>query len=178
MRIYEQDAVEAARELVGWKIYAVEVDGSLTGGVITETEAYRADDAASHSYNGETKRNRIMFGPAGHIYVYFTYGMHWCMNIVTGERGSGEAVLIRAISIDKNMTLVRERRPIKDEPNLTNGPAKLCQALGVTGEDNGQKIGEGRFILMPPTESLPIEATTRIGIKKDTHRLWRFVANI
>ncbi len=176
MNIYDGNAVDVAKSLIGWKVYAVEIDGALTGGVITETEAYRADDAASHSYNGETKRNRIMFGPAGHIYVYFTYGMHWCMNIVTGGRGSGEAVLIRAISIDKNIALVRERRPIKDDSNLTNGPAKVCQALGVTGQDNGQKIGQGRFILMPPTASLSIEATERIGIKKDTHRLWRFVA--
>lgn len=168
-------AVTAARRLIGYRLYATESDGSLTGGVITETEAYTAEDAASHSYKGKTPRNTVMFGPSGHIYVYFTYGMHWCMNIVTGEVGSGEAVLIRSIVPDKNVDLIRERRNVKSESELTNGPAKTCQALGVTGQDNGEKIGGGRFVLRPAVSSLDVAATERIGIKKDTHRLWRFV---
>ena len=175
MDILYQDTVTAARRLIGYRLYAVEPDGSLTGGVIVETEAYTAEDAASHSNRGETPRNAVMFGPPGHIYVYFTYGMHWCMNIVTGTEGNGEAVLIRSIIPDKNLDLIRERRNVKKEAELTNGPAKICQALGVSGADNGEKIDAGRFVLLPPTKKLKTVATERIGIKKDTHRLWRFV---
>lgn len=175
MEFLSHDAVMVARQLIGYGLYVKEADGSLTGGVITETEAYSAEDAASHSHRGETPRNAVMFGPAGHIYVYFTYGMHWCMNIVTGEKGSGEAVLIRSIVPDKNIEVIRERRTVKKDSDLTNGPAKICQALGVTGADNGEKIGGERFALLPPTQNLEVIATERIGIKKDTHRLWRFV---
>lgn len=175
MDILTQDAVTVARHLIGFRIYSRELDGTLTGGMITESEAYTAEDAASHSYRGETPRNTVMFGPPGHIYVYFTYGMHWCMNIVTGAKGSGEAVLIRSIIPDKNIDLIYERRNVKNEADLTNGPAKICQALGVTGVDNGEKIDAGRFVLLPPTQTLKTVATERIGIKKDTQRLWRFV---
>src|SRR6478735_247431 len=142
-------APEVARDLIGYRLYACEADGSLTGGVIIETEAYTADDAASHSYRGETPRNRVMFGPAGHIYVYFTYGMHWCMNIVTGKKGEGEAVLIRALRPDQGLERITKRR--HGRQGLTNGPAKICQALAVTGSDNGQSLGAGRFVLLPPT---------------------------
>ena len=170
-----QDATAVARKLIGYRIYAKEADGSLTGGMITETEAYTADDAASHSYKGETPRNAVMFAPAGHIYVYFTYGKHWCMNIVTGEPGSGQAVLIRSILPDKNLELIRTRRKVKNDTELANGPAKICQALGVTGADNGEKLGEKRFTLHPPIRKIAVASTERIGIKKDTHRLWRFI---
>lgn len=170
-----QPAPEVARKLIGHRMYVREADGSLTGGIIIETEAYTAEDAASHSYRGETVRNKAMFGPAGRIYVYFTYGMHWCMNIVTGETGSGEAVLIRALRPDKGMKRMQSRRKQQD---LTGGPAKLCQALGVTGSDNGEELGGDRFVLLSPTgEKLDIRVTERIGIRQDTHRLWRFVAD-
>lgn len=175
VKLLDQDAVTVARMLIGYRIYAKESDGSLTGGMIAETEAYTAEDSASHSYRGETLRNAVMFGPAGHIYVYFTYGMHWCMNIATGETGVGEAVLIRSIVPDENIDLIRERRNAKIEADLTNGPAKICQALGVTGADNGEKIGGERFVLYPPKRKFSVKDTERIGIKKDTYRLWRFV---
>ena len=170
-----QSAPVVARELIGYQLYVREADGSLTGGIITETEAYTAEDAASHSYRGETVRNRVMFGAAGHIYVYFTYGMYWCMNIVTGEPGSGEAVLIRALRPSKGVKRMQSRRK---QPDLAGGPAKLCQALGVTGVDNGEELGGDRFVLLPPTgEKFNIRATERIGIRQDQHRLWRFVAD-
>ena len=175
MDIFTYDAVKAARALIGYRIYVKEADGSLTGGIITETEAYTANDAASHSYRGETPRNTVMFGPAGRIYVYFTYGKHWCMNIVTGEVGSGQAVLIRSILPDKNLELIRTRRKVKNDTELANGPAKICQALGVTGADNGEKLGEKRFTLHPPIRKIAVASTERIGIKKDTHRPWRFI---
>lgn len=173
----EQGAVVAARELIGWRLYVREQDGSLTGGKIVETEAYTGEDMASHSYRGQTPRNEVMFGPAGRIYIYFTYGMHWCMNIVTGQKGQGEAVLIRAIIADKNLNLVQARRGDKPSQELTNGPAKVCQALGVNGSDNGARLNQKRFLLLPPNGPRPkFMATKRIGIKSDTHRLWRFIA--
>lgn len=171
-----QDAVAAAPELIGWRLYAQEADGSLTGGVIIETEAYTQTDAASHSYRGRTPRTDIMYGPAGYVYVYFTYGMHWCMNIVTGSDGQGEAVLIRALDPDRGSGQMQKRRGNKPKSELCNGPAKLCQALGVTGTDNGAALNHGRFLLLPPRGPKPeVLATPRIGITKDTHRLWRFV---
>ncbi len=181
MDLLRKDAPIVARQLIGYELLVIEDDGSTTGGIITETEAYTAEDAASHSHKGKTKRNSVMFGEAGVIYVYFTYGMHWCMNIVTGDTGGGEAVLIRAISPTKNLKLMNQRRNNIEDSLLTNGPAKLCQALGITGRDNGLKINDHkqpRFILKRPvdTKSYNIESTKRIGIKKDTHRLWRFVA--
>lgn len=171
-----KDAVTAARSLIGWELYVHEDDGSLTGGTIIETEAYMADDTASHSFRGKTPRNEVMFGPAGHLYVYFTYGMHWCMNVVTGAEGDGQAVLIRAIKHTKNLTLIRSRRNNKPDHLLTNGPAKVCQALGVSGNDNGARIDGSRFTLCPHRgeETLQIECSERIGISHDTHRLWRF----
>jgi DNA-3-methyladenine glycosylase len=171
------DVVTVARQLIGWRLYVIEADGSKTGGVIIETEAYNQDDSASHSYRGRTPRTDIMFGPAGHLYVYFTYGMHWCMNIVTGPEGRGEAVLIRAITQDAGVDFMRERRGNKPDQDLTNGPAKVCQALGITGKDNGIVLGSGRVILLPPDSKFKfnISATERIGITKDTHRLWRFI---
>ena len=172
------DSVSAAKGLIGWRLYKIEEDGAKTGGVIIETEAYSQKDAASHSFKGQTPRTEVMFGPAGRLYVYFTYGMHWCMNIVTGPKGHGQAVLIRAIEIDSRKDLIINRRGKRPDAELTNGPAKLCQALGVTGVDNGQILGGGKFELLPPKESslYKIIATKRIGISKDTHRLWRFVS--
>lgn len=171
----ELGAVGAARELIGWRLYIREADSSLTGGRIVETEAYTQEDMASHSYRGQTPRNEIMFGRAGRVYVYFTYGMHWCMNIVTGKKDQGEAVLIRAIEADKGVDHIMTRRPGRPEQELTNGPAKLCQALDISGADNGAKLNQSRFILLQPLgPRLEIEATERIGIKNDRHRLWRF----
>jgi DNA-3-methyladenine glycosylase len=174
--ILQSGAVAAARDLLGWRLYTKETDGTLTGGTITETEAYNQDDAASHSYRGVTPRTEVMFGPAGHAYVYFTYGMHWCMNIVAGADGRGEAVLIRSILSEENIDVIRNRRGNKPDTELTNGPAKICQALQISGKDNKIKINEGRIILQPPISGGKkiIQATERIGIKEDTHRLWRF----
>ena len=172
-----QDAVTVAEKLIGWRLYVREADGTLTGGTITETEAYTQADTASHSYNGRTKRNDIMFGPAGHMYVYFTYGMHWCANIVTGHEHEGEAVLLRTIQPDKGLETIRSRRPRASLAELTNGPAKLCQALQISGDDNGARFNASRFLLLPPKRhDYIIRSTERIGITRNTHRLWRFVA--
>ena len=176
MDVWQQDAVTAARQLIGYRLYAREPDRSLTGGVIIETEAYTSEDAASHSFRGETPRNRVVFGEAGRLYVYFTYGMHWCANIVTGPVGSGEAVLIRALIPDEGIATMRERRLGRPDAELANGPAKLCQALNITGADNGTAIDGERLILRAPKGTPPpVQATTRIGIRHDRYRLWRFI---
>jgi DNA-3-methyladenine glycosylase len=176
MNVWQQDAVTAARGLIGYRFYVRQADSSLVGGMISEVEAYTAEDAASHSFRGETLRNKVMFGEAGRLYVYFTYGMHWCANIVTGPVGSGQAVLIRALQPDQGIDRMRSRRKGRPDVELANGPAKVCQALGIKGEDNGARINGERFVLLSPQEkSLPIQATTRIGIKRDQHRLWRFI---
>ena len=174
--VLEQGAVAAAHDLIGWRLYKVETDGSHTGGVIIETEAYTQEDAASHSHRGQTPRTALMFGPAGYLYVYFTYGMHWCANIVTGLESQGEGVLIRALDPDKGLDIIEDRRGNKPLKDLTNGPAKVCQALAITGEDSGVAVNKGKFLLLPPTKTMQSRATERIGIKQDTHRLWRFVA--
>lgn len=170
-----QDAVTVARELIGARLYVTTSAGEKVGGMIVETEAYNQDDAASHSYKGQTPRTEVMFGPAGRLYVYFTYGMHWCMNIVAGQSGRGEAVLIRAIEPDSGVVIMRKRRGDRPDHELTNGPAKLCQALGITGQNNGEKVNNGHIILLPRDQKHRTEATERIGISRDTHRLWRFI---
>ena len=179
LEVLTQGAVTAAEQLIGWRLYVIEPDGQRTGGPILETEAYSQEDAASHTYRGKTKRNATMFGPPGHVYVYFTYGMHWCMNIVTGQEGHGQGVLIRAIAIDSGLDIVRGRRGPRPDRELTNGPAKVAQALGVLGADNGAPLNHSRFILLPPHSAwnATVKATERIGISKDTHRLWRFIAD-
>jgi DNA-3-methyladenine glycosylase len=114
-------------------------------------------------------------------HIYFTYGMHWCLNIVTGAQGVGEAVLIRALVPDKNKSLIRSRRVrVKREIELMNGPGKVCQGLGVTGTDNRKHLGGDRFILLPPpdNQSFEIHATHRIGISRNADKPWRFVGRI
>jgi DNA-3-methyladenine glycosylase len=164
-----------ARQLIGWRFYRRE-HGQLVGGVIIETEAYMQTDAASHSYRGRTPRTDVMFGPAGHLYVYFTYGMHYCVNIVTSSDGTGEAVLLRAICPDAGLNIIRRRRLGRPYHELTDGPAKLCQALGIDRADHGKRLNDGEFLLLPPEQGYDTIATQRIGITRDTHRLWRFVA--
>ena len=166
-------AEEAARRLLG-SILEREVDGQVVRVMIVETEAYDETDAASHSFNGRTPRTDVMFGPAGHLYVYFTYGMHYCCNVVTGHRGEGSAVLIRAVQplVGEN---ILEKRRHKTGVEVTNGPAKLCQALGITKEMNGHNLQRSplRLLLRPPLKS-GITRTTRVGISKAKDVLWRF----
>ncbi len=173
--VLRQGAVAAAEQLIGWHFYKAEQDGTLTGGVITETEAYTQSDAASHSYNGKTQRNSVMFGPAGVLYVYFTYGMHWCANIVTGAEGEGEAVLIRSLQPTHGIPAMRRRRGNRPDNQLCNGPAKLCQALVITGADSAQVINGSTFLLQPADREYRVLRKPRIGISRNTEKLWRFV---
>lgn len=170
-----QSSVLAAQRLLGSYLVR-ELDGQRVVGKIVETEAYSQQDAASHSYKGQTPRTEVMFGPAGFAYVYFTYGLHYCLNVVTGGVGEGSAVLIRALEPLGGLDLMTEYRHMTDEHSLTNGPAKLCQALAITKDFNGHDFRQPPLTinLQPALPARAITTTTRIGITKDAHRLWRF----
>lgn len=152
-----------------------EVDGKLLRVKIVETEAYDETDAASHSYKGQTERTKIMFGEPGHLYVYFTYGMHYCCNIVTGKNGAGSAVLIRAVEPIEGTEYMEELRLRKDI-ELTNGPAKLCQALAIDKRLNGHNLSTLplKLIIQKPLDIKSITQTKRIGISQAKDVPWRF----
>ncbi|MDB5168409.1 MAG: DNA-3-methyladenine glycosylase [Candidatus Saccharibacteria bacterium] len=164
-----------AKRLLGCLIER-EIDGKMVQLKIVETEAYDQTDAASHSYNGRTPRIETMFGPAGHLYVYFTYGMHYCCNVVVGEDGHGAAVLIRAAEPITNVEILEKRRVGKKGVDLTNGPAKLCQALDINLDLNGHDLSllPFRLVLQPELLDSDITTTTRVGINKAKDTPWRF----
>ena len=165
-------AVPAARALLGWKLVHETEQGPVSG-YIVETEAYRQDDPASHTFAGLTKRNAAMFEDAGRIYVYFTYGMHYCVNIVAGYKGYGEAVLIRALEPIDGLDNMKKWRKLDDNYQLTNGPAKLVQALGITIGDNDTVLGDSIHLVKGFTPEA-ITQTQRVGISKAQEQPWRF----
>lgn len=160
---------EVAPLLIG---VVVLVDG--VGGRIVETEAYDRDDPASHTFNGPSARNRSMFGPPGHAYVYLSHGIHWCLNFVCREEGHGAGVLIRAIEPLTGIETMQARRGLEDLRNLCSGPGKLGQALGITPALNGADLGAPPFALAPPSEPAPLVIGARIGISKAMEVPWRF----
>ncbi len=168
-------AEEVALRLLGC-ILERELPGQLLRGKIVETEAYAQTDAASHSYRGHTPRTDIMFGPSGHLYVYFTYGMHYCMNVVCEPKGQGAAVLIRAIEPLAGEAYMQANRGGKTGIELTNGPAKVCQALVVDKSQNGHNLQNApfRLIAKPPQPNAAIVHTTRVGISRAKDVPWRF----
>ena len=145
-----------------------------------EVEAYRgSEDAASHAFKGPTKRNAIMFGPPGHLYVYFTYGMHFCANAVCGPEGTGHAVLLRALAPVAGKSAMRAARPPGTaDGQLTNGPAKLCQAFAITAADNGADLLTGDHGLLIKDDGTPPPAapgvSARIGIRLAAGLPWRW----
>jgi DNA-3-methyladenine glycosylase len=160
---------QAARRLIGARF---ELDG--VGGTIVETEAYAQHDPASHTFGGPTARNAVMFGPAGRVYVYRSYGLHWCMNIVCGEMGEGAAVLIRAIEPVAGLETMRERRGLDDVRLLCSGPGRLGEALGITLAHNGLAVDRPPFRLVLPKDEARIVVGPRIGISRAADVPWRF----
>jgi DNA-3-methyladenine glycosylase len=144
------------------------------GGVIVEVEAYHHTDPAAHSYGGQTERNGVMFGPPGYVYVYRSYGIHWCLNFVCEAAGSASAVLIRAIEPTQGLAAMRRRRGLPDLRDLCSGPGKLCQAMGVTILHNGLPLDRPPFELWARTGQPDVVVGPRIGISKAVEEPWRY----
>jgi DNA-3-methyladenine glycosylase len=197
LELDEHDELDEPAEVVAPRLLGCILERRLAGGQvlrarIVETEAYDQTDAASHSYRGRTPRTEIMFGPAGFLYVYFTYGMHYCCNIVCGPVGRGSAVLLRAaepltgveamaqnrLAAGKHPAKLTANPLVNPTVNLTNGPAKLCQALRIDKALNGADLQSGaggvRLIIKPPLPADEIVQTVRIGIKQAVDVPWRF----
>ncbi|MGH3064907.1 MAG: DNA-3-methyladenine glycosylase [Gaiellaceae bacterium] len=162
------DASEVAPALIGWTLL---VDG--VGGVIVEVEAYGPNDPASHAYRGRTRRNATMFGPAGRLYVYRSYGVHWCANVVCGVKGIGTGVLLRALEPTLGLDRMRARRGLDDLALLCSGPGRLTQALGLTGEHDGLRLDRPPFALSPGG-AVDVVAGARVGIMRAVDRPWRY----
>jgi len=160
---------EVALELLGATLL---VDG--VGGTIVEIEAYDHEDPAAHGYRGQTPRNASMFGPAGHAYVYRSYGIHWCLNLVCEQEGSASAVLVRALEPAAGLHVMCERRGLEDVRLLCAGPGRLCQALGVTREHDGVPLDEPPFELRARITKPPVVTGPRIGITRAAERPWRY----
>jgi DNA-3-methyladenine glycosylase len=164
-QFYERPAIEVARDLLGKLL----VHGP-TSGIIVETEAYLGgDDLAAHSARGVTDRTRVIFGPPGHAYVYFIYGMYECLNLVAEPEGQPGCVLIRALEPAGGLEIMRRRRPAARKPeDLASGPGKLTLALGITRAQNGADVTRGALVARAPSESRKIDIATspRIGITK------------
>lgn len=163
---FDRSAVDVARELVGATLTFAGI-----GGIIMETEAYEPDDPASHSFRGETSRNRSMFGPRGHAYVYRSYGIHWCLNVVCRP---ASAVLIRAIEPVWGIEQMQMRRGRVDPLSLCSGPGRLCQALAVDNTHDGLSLATYPFSIGLPHSHLPVLTGRRVGITKAVDRPWRF----
>jgi DNA-3-methyladenine glycosylase len=166
---FAADSHEVARLLIGATLL---VDG--VGGLIVETEAYDREDPASHSFSGPTPRNAAMFGPPGHAYVYRSYGIHWCLNLVCREAGHGAGVLIRAIEPLQGIERMRERRGLQELRLLCSGPGRVGQALGITRELSGARLDRPPFQVLAATQAHEVVCGPRIGISKAMDMPWRF----
>lgn len=183
---YDRAVLAVARDLLGMRLVRV-LDNTRISGIITETEAYDGqNDLACHARSGRTKRNSVMFGPPGHAYVYFTYGMHWMLNCVAGPEGYAAAVLIRSILPVEGLELINQRRAAVNRENWTNGPAKLTAALGIDGQFNGTDLCTTAGLLfieygkvVPPAL---VATATRVGIRYAPEpwlsQPWRFIARL
>ncbi|MFL5288869.1 MAG: DNA-3-methyladenine glycosylase [Rhodopila sp.] len=165
---FARDVVEVARDLIGVRLL---VDG--VGGIIVETEAYDRADPASHSFRGQGLTNAVMFGPPGRAYVYRSYGIHWCLNLVCGLE-PGAAVLLRALEPTDGIETMEGRRGLPDRRRLCAGPGRLCQALGVTRDFNGLSLTEPPFTMLGHRDMPRIASGPRIGITKGAETPWRF----
>ncbi len=160
---------EVAPEIVGCTLL---VDG--VGGRIVEVEAYDGEDPASHGFRGQTPRNRSMFGPPGHAYVYRSYGIHWCLNLVCAAEGCAEAVLVRALEPAHGLERMRARRGVDEPRLLCSGPGRLCQALAITGAHDGLALDLPPFRLHPREADVDVVRGARIGITRAADAPWRY----
>jgi DNA-3-methyladenine glycosylase len=173
---YADHTLKVAKKILGKVLYAKGKRGELVAGRIVETEAYRADDPASHSCKGETPRAKIMFGDPGVVYVYFIYGMYEMLNFVTEPRGDAGAVLIRAIEPLIGEEIMKKRRKTaKTRQALTSGPGKLCRAFGIEMSHNGASLqGPELWVEDDGFKVGKIAVSSRIGITQGKDKLWRF----
>jgi DNA-3-methyladenine glycosylase len=172
---FRRPTLEIAPDLLGCSLYVVSRN-SIAGGRIVEVEAYIGeDDPACHAFRGKSKRNAVMYGPPGRAYVYFTYGNHWMLNVVTELVQSPAAVLIRAIEPTHGIAAMRRRRIGVEDSNLTNGPGKLTAALGINGDDNGAGL-DGPRLFISKTQAGDFETATsgRVGVSEGSEIPWRF----
>jgi DNA-3-methyladenine glycosylase len=178
---YEQDTITVARELLGCFLVHREPAGTTIGRIV-EDEAYTEHDEAAHSFIGKTERNRVLFGPAGHAYVFFIYGMHYCFNVVTNTEGRGEAVLIRALEPVEGIDIMRARRKTDKIFDLCSGPGKLTRALNIIMNHNGLSLTDSQLHIWS-ADSIPgysppsvedLVQTTRVGISKSADLPFRF----
>jgi DNA-3-methyladenine glycosylase len=160
---------EVAPDLVGATLL---VDG--VGGTIVEVEAYDQEDPASHGFRGRTARNAAMFGPPGHAYVYRSYGIHWCLNLVCEDEGVPSAVLVRALEPTRGLERMRARRGLEQDRLLTAGPGRVCQALGIAREHDGLPLDRPPFELHAPARAAEVVAGPRVGITRAAELPWRY----
>jgi len=173
---YQEYTPTVAKRLLG-KILVRRLRGRTLSGIIAEVEAYRGgDDPASHAYRGETRRNKVMFGEPGHAYVYFTYGFHYCLNVTTERVGVPGAVLIRALEPVGGVEMMMKNRDKRNLLELTNGPGKLTQALGVDDRLNGEDLVKSQrlFIAKWREAQFKIGETSRVGIDEGLELKWRY----
>lgn len=170
-----EPTLQVATRLLGQHLVYKTKEGVSIGRIV-ETEAYLSDDPACHASRGMTKRNQVMFGPPGHAYVYFIYGMYYCFNVVTAPVGAGEAVLIRALEPVEGIDLMFKRRPkVKKIEDLCNGPAKLVLAMGIAKHQNGISLDqEPLYLETNHLKKMEIVKTSRIGISEGMHFPYRF----
>jgi DNA-3-methyladenine glycosylase len=171
-----RSALAVAPDLLGWRLFHTTDDGTVVI-ELTEVEAYEgAVDPASHAYRGRTPRNGVMFGPAGHLYCYFSYGMHWCANLVCGPDGTASAILLRAGRVVDGLALARRRRGHRiTGRDLARGPARLTVALGIDGTANGvDLLGHGALRLEPADRTVALSQGPRVGVSQAADRPWRF----
>lgn len=166
---FDRSVHDVAPELIGATLLFKGV-----GGVIVETEAYHQTDPASHSYRRQTPRNGVMFGPPGYAYVYRSYGIHWCVNFVCEAEGSASAVLVRALVPTHGIAAMQRRRRTEDARLLCSGPGKLCEALGVTGKNDGNALDAPPFAIHARTSAPEMVVGVRIGITKGVELPWRY----
>jgi DNA-3-methyladenine glycosylase len=166
---FDRSVHEVAPELIG-----ATLTFNGVGGIIVEVEAYHHTEPAAHSYGGQTPRNAVMFGPAGYAYVYRSYGIHWCVNVVCEPAGSASAVLIRALEPTQGVPAMRRRRGLADVRLLCSGPGRLCEALGITGAHSGLALDLPPFALRARQSEPEIAVGVRIGITKAAELPWRY----